>query len=1068
MSKFDDRLQAIFEAALSLETDAQRAAYLDRACPDAEMRREVQARLAASAQRETMPMGQEPEPPRGPAGTMKLDLAEEPVHEAVGQTIGRYKLLEKIGEGGCGVVYVAEQTEPVRRRVALKVIKLGMDTRQVVARFEAERQALAMMDHPHIAKVLDGGSTGAGRPYFVMELVRGIKITDYCDQNNLSTKERLDLFIKVCQAIQHAHQKGIIHRDIKPSNILVTLHDGLAAPKVIDFGIAKATEGRLTDATVYTQLHQFIGTPAYMSPEQAEMSGLDIDTRSDIYSLGVLLYELLAGCTPFDPERLIGSGIETMRRTIREQDPLRPSTKLAALKDNELTTTAKRRSSAAPRLIQLLKGDLDWIVMKCLEKDRQRRYETANGLAMDLQRHLMGEPVVAAPPSAGYRFKKFVRRHRGQVAAAAVVACALLLGMAGTIWQATVASKQRDRARTEAKRAVAAEAESRRRADDLQRVADFQGEMLAQVDPAGAGVRLASDVRARLDAVLAKAGLADTDRVAQVESFAGQWSRVNATDTALELIDGTILKPAVAAIDKQFVSQPAVAATLRHVLAERYHDLGLDNSALTLEQQTLDQRRRVLGEEHPDTLLSLANLGAYVSALGKFDEAEHIHRDVLEKSRRVRGNDHPETLDCVANLGCLLVDKGRLSDAGPFLREALEKRRRLLGEDHKDTLSSMRDWANLLKEQGKLAEAETYYRDVLARRRRTLGEDHIQTLSSINDLGTLLRSQGKLDESIACFREVMDKKRRILGETHPSTLTSIQNLGTVLDSAGHPAEAEALMREALAKQQQLLGPDHTSTLTTLGNLAVFLIGQNKLTNAEPLCRETLERRLRMLGPNHNQTLIANNVMGLVLIRQGKLAEGEPYWREALTTSQRVLGPAHPETLVYLHNLASLALDRTNSAEAEKLFREVIQNGGPALGVGHPTVLSATRRLGGILLDQKRYPETVELLSTAEPAARKTYTGASARSLAPLLRDLGAARAYLDNFAAGETNLLEAHAVFLKTRGESHAETRGCAEALVEFYRRWNKAEPGKGYDAKSTEWKAKLEASAQPAAEKKL
>jgi tetratricopeptide (TPR) repeat protein len=1068
MSKFDDKLEAIFEAALSFETDAQRAAYLDRACPDAEMRRAVEARLAARTQAETIPIGPELEPPRAPAGTIKLDPAGEPIVEAVGQTIGRYKLLEKIGEGGCGVVYVAEQTEPVRRRVALKVIKLGMDTKQVVARFEAERQALAMMDHPHIAKVLDGGSTGAGRPYFVMELVRGIKITDYCDQNNLSTKERLDLFIKVCQAIQHAHQKGIIHRDIKPSNILVTLHDGVAVPKVIDFGIAKATEGRLTDATVYTQLHQFIGTPAYMSPEQAEMSGLDIDTRSDIYSLGVLLYELLAGCTPFDPERLIGSGIETMRRTIREQDPLRPSTKVAALKGNELTTTAKRRSSAAPRLIQLLKGDLDWIVMKCLEKDRQRRYETANGLAMDLQRHLMGEPVVAAPPSAGYRFKKFVRRHRGQVAAAVVVACALLLGMAGTIWQATVASKQRDRARTEAKRAVAAEAESRGRADDLQRVADFQGEMLAQVDPAGAGVRLASDVRARFDAVLAKAGLADTDRVAQVESFAGQWSRVNATDTALELIDSTILKPAVAAIDRQFVAQPAVAATLRHVLAERYHDLGLDNSALTLERQTLEQRQRVLGEEHSDTLLSLANLGAYLSALAKLDEAERVHRDVLEKSRRVRGNDHPETLDCVAALGSLLVEKGRLSDAEPFLREALEKRRRLLGEDHKDTLNSIREWADLLREQGKLVEAEPYYRDVLARRRRTLGEDHIQTLSSINDLGTLLRSQGKLDESIACFREVMDKKRRILGETHPSTLTSIQNLGTVLDTAGHPAEAETLMREALAKQQQLLGPDHTSTLTTLGNLAVFLIGQNKFTNAEPLCRETLERRLRVLGPNHNQTLIANNVMGLVLIRQGKLAQGEPYWREALTTSQRVLGPAHPETLVYLHNLASLALDRTNSAEAEKLFREVIQNGGPALGVGHPTVLSATRRLGGIQLDQKRYPEAVELLSTAEPAARKTYTGVSERSLAPLLRDLGAARAYLDNFAPGETNLLEAHAIFLKTRGESHAETRGCAETLVEFYRRWNKAEPGKGYDARSTEWKAKLEASAAPVAEKKL
>jgi hypothetical protein len=415
-----EREAAIFSAARRLPA-SQRGACLDESCAgDAPLRQRVAELLGADEA----------------AGDFLKELAQDTGEEAApgpseqpGERIGRYKLLENLGEGGCGVVYVAEQTEPVRRRVALKVIKLGMDTKQVVARFEAERQSLAMMDHPNIARVLDAGATDTGRPYFVMELVRGIRITDYCDQNLLTTKERLDLFIKVCQAIQHAHQKGIIHRDIKPSNILVTLHDVEPVPKIIDFGIAKATEGRLTEATVYTQLHHFIGTPAYMSPEQAGMSGLDIDTRSDIYSLGVLLYELLAGRTPFDVKELMASGIDAMCKTIRDKEPVRPSTRLATLKDEELTTTAKRRSSDAPKLLRQLKGDLDWIVMKCLEKDRARRYETANGLALDVERHLKNEPVTARPASPLYRFGKMVRRNKGAFAAMTAVGVALVFGL---------------------------------------------------------------------------------------------------------------------------------------------------------------------------------------------------------------------------------------------------------------------------------------------------------------------------------------------------------------------------------------------------------------------------------------------------------------------------------------------------------------------------------------------------------------------------------------------------------------------------------------------------------------
>jgi serine/threonine protein kinase/Flp pilus assembly protein TadD len=418
------REEAFFEAALVLPPE-QRSTYLQKVCgADVQLRAKLED-LIQSYEGSSGFL----EPAATSVGVSRTMVIASPELEKPGDVIGRYKLREKLGEGGCGVVYVAEQTEPVRRRVALKIIKLGMDTRSVIARFEAERQALALMDHPNIAKVLDAGATETGRPYFVMELVRGIKITDYCDQNHLDTPQRLQLFIQVCHAIQHAHQKGVIHRDIKPSNILVTLHDGVPVPKVIDFGIAKATEGRLSDLTVYTELHQFIGTPAYMSPEQAEMSGLDIDTRSDIYSLGVLLYELLTGHTPFDPQELVQAGLDQMRRTIRELEPLRPSTRLSTMLDADLTTVAKRHGAEPPKLIHLIRGDLDWIVMKALEKDRSRRFETANGLATDVQRFLNNEAVEARPPSNLYRFQKLVRRNKTVFAASGAVLIALVFGL---------------------------------------------------------------------------------------------------------------------------------------------------------------------------------------------------------------------------------------------------------------------------------------------------------------------------------------------------------------------------------------------------------------------------------------------------------------------------------------------------------------------------------------------------------------------------------------------------------------------------------------------------------------
>lgn len=560
MSTNIERLEALFNRAIEFRTD-ERAAFLAGACgQDTALLQRVRALLQAHEAGE----GILPDQPR-------TEAAVGLIAEGPGDRIGHYKLLQQIGEGGCGVVYMAEQEEPVRRRVALKVIKLGMDTKKVVARFEAERQALALMDHPNIAKVFDAGTTQTGRPYFVMELVRGVKITDYCDQNNLATAQRIDLFMQACRAIQHAHQKGIIHRDIKPSNVLVTVHDGVPVPKVIDFGIAKAIEGRLTDQTLFTSFEQFVGTPAYMSPEQAELKGLDVDTRTDIYSLGVLLYELLTGWTPFDAKELLASGLDEMRRTIREKEPLRPSTRLtlelaksnSAKTDKRATaqeSTAKEppaeKAQASPeqllqrrQLIHLLRGDLDWIVMKCLEKDRTRRYETANGLAMDLQRHLKSEPVTARPPSNLYRLQKLIRRNKVLFVALAAVAVALVLGTVGSTWeaiQARHAEREQIRLRGEADRARAGESQSRvvaeqhlydallgeARAKELSGRAGQRFESLDAISKAAA-IRRSTDLS---DAAIAAFALPDL-HPQKGWRFASHWSAQNLCfDDAFELL----------------------------------------------------------------------------------------------------------------------------------------------------------------------------------------------------------------------------------------------------------------------------------------------------------------------------------------------------------------------------------------------------------------------------------------------------------------------------------------------------------------------------------------------------
>jgi eukaryotic-like serine/threonine-protein kinase len=691
----------------------------------------------------------EPAALRAPQGGIFAASAASEIAEAPGMRLGPYRLLQKVGEGGFGVVFMAEQEAPVRRKVAIKIIKLGMDTRQVVARFEQERQALALMDHPHIAKVLDAGATAGGRPYFVMELCTGDPITRYCDANSLSIAERLELVVQVCRAVHHAHQKGVIHRDLKPSNVLVSTQDGRPFARIIDFGIAKATSARIVERTLFTEHRQLIGTPEYMSPEQAEGS-LDIDTRTDVYSIGVLVYELLAGSTPFDGERLRSAAFGELQRIIREVEPPAPSTRLSESRER-LAGLASRRRSEPRKLGAIVRGELDWIVMKSLDKDRRRRYESASELGDDVVRFLEGRPVRAAPPSRAYAARKFMRRHRGPVLAAALLLGAILAGLVGTAIGFVRAERER------------AVAETARREGEI--ITAFLSEMLASPAPDARG----REVRMR-----------------------------------------EVLDTASATIDDRLDGFPRAETDLRRTIGNAYRALGEFDRAADHLAAALAIRVETLGPSDPDSVRARGDLAGIRQQQGRYDEAERLANEAISLHRGDPGD--RMIVGIRNNLAQTLSRQGRDREAIAMQRDVVEGMRRAAGPTALDTIGVSVNLASMLERAGEPEEAERLLVALADDVVRAHGAEHPTALFTRSELGNFYRSTGRLDRAEPILRETLAERTRVLGDRHPDVGRSMANLGWVLAQRGDVANGRRLLVEAWELLDAALGADHPDTL----------------------------------------------------------------------------------------------------------------------------------------------------------------------------------------------------------------------------------------------------------------
>jgi len=1012
MNAESSKARDIFLAAIKLPP-AEWELYIDQACgDDQDLKRRLVELLSAHREAGSFLA---PEPPAF-SRTIDHPADEPPIAEGPGALIGPYKLLQQLGEGGMGTVFLAQQTEPVERRVALKIIKPGMDSRQVIARFEAERQALALMDHPNIAKVLDAGTTAGGRPYFVMELVKGLPITKYCDQEHLTPTERLQLFIPVCQAVQHAHQKGIIHRDLKPSNVMIALYDGTPVPKVIDFGVAKATGQKLTERTMFTEVGQIVGTLEYMAPEQAELNNLDIDTRADIYSLGVLLYELLAGSPPFTAEQLKSAGFAEMLRMIREVDPPKPSARLSS--SNALPSIAATRRLEPKKLTRLLHGDLDWIAMKCLEKERGRRYETANGLAVDIERYLTSEPVLACPPSAGYRLKKFLRRNKGPVLAATLVLMALVCGTVGTTWgllqaeRAWQAEANRADGERQAKQAAIAAAEAEKQAKTIaqarqaetQAVLDFvEKKVFSAARPLDEGGGLGYDVKLA-DAV--KAALPFVDKSFAAQPLIEARLRMTMGNSFLYLGDAkTAIEQLEAARDLyikhlgpnhrdtlgcmiNLATSYAAAGRIQEALklreetlqlqkarlgpdhtdtltsmnglANSYADAGRSQEALKLYEETLRLTKAKLGPYHPDTLGCMNNLaGSYANA-GRSQEALELYEETLRLQKAKLGPDHPDTLASMHNLAESYAQVGRNEEALKLREETLSLQKVKLGPDHPDTLRSMNGLAKSYAEVGRGEEALKLREETLSLRKVKLGPDHPDTLKSMYYLANSYADAGRIQEALKLREETLSLRKVKLGHDHPLTLKSMYYLANSYADAGRIQEALKLSEEMARLMRAKLGLYHLDTLRSMNILANSYRAVGRIQDAIKLNEETLELMRARLGPYDRDTLLSMYDLGISYAYAGRNWEALKLNEETLRLRKAKFGPDHPDTLLSMNSLANSYAAVGHSEEALKLREETLQLTKAKLGSDHPNTLGCMYNLANAYAEVGRDQEALKL------------------------------------------------------------------------------------------------------------